>query len=150
MWGFEVGVFGLIHFKSHIMINRGAEDYFRPLIGRREAFRLTLVACKMGGSISTWFGLAPKGGRNLLSGTYAYVTHLDRTIVAWPIKGHHDTFHIGLSNLAPQVLAAGEVQFHKGKLVFFDRGSGNYKPTDAVKDQAGFEPEKYRNLTYTP
>lgn len=148
-------------FKSKNKINENYVSFLRPYEKKRASERIFLVLdANNPAYIKAFYSETPK---ELFDpdGTFAYVVHTEQTAkernypsryVAWSIPQgtHNKTFHVGLSDFAIEVIAAGEMKFRKGKLVYFDKGSGTYSPTDIIKETSGFPPEKYRALDYDP
>ncbi len=142
--------------KSNKVINKTLLDFLGKYETKREHERVTLVPDP--DDKGKWLAYHPNNPAVKFSptGYYAYTTKLDETnpehpegkkIVAWPISGHNDTFHIGLSSFSEKLAYAGEVLFSRkkpGNLVHFDSASGTYNPKEQHKEQAGFPVEKYR------
>lgn len=145
-------------FKSQLVINASAIMFFGKYAERRAPQRMFAFKHNL-----KWYGFNADNPdkAKLLDGRFAYVTHAKRIAteraypyrtVVWSIPNgvHNTTFHVGLSDFAEVVAGAGEVSFGQGMLQEWDKGSGNYSPTDAVKNNTEFDPNKYVPLTYKP
>lgn len=139
--------------KSNMEINKALLDWLGPSEKKRAPTRVVLIPkdadCKK------WLAYHPDNPdvKFSPSGYYAYVTKCNednpdhpenKKIVAWPIRGHHDTCHVALSGFSETLAYAGEVLFSKsGMLQRFDRASGTYNPKKEHNVQAGFPVDKY-------
>lgn len=147
-----------VSFKSNKVINQVLLDFLGPYEAKRAPQRVVLIPNPKSKSRQRWLAYHPNNPEVKFKpkGYYAYATKLDeinlahpegKQIVAWSIKGHNDTFHIGLSGFSETLGYAGEVLFstqNPGHLEHFDSASGTYNPDEKHKKQAGFPVEKFR------